>query len=758
VQAQSYLPVAGAAAGWKWLYPPTTGLTNNCVAKTKQGIMLYQGDGRHGVRSSDNGKTWIEFQVAIRDTMYDDTSLGITISKNLQFLNDSVGTYSGADGRYPFITEDGGLTWRALPYQSNNGGYGKPHMIGKNDKLWWVEFFDGYHTDSVNITTDAGMHWYEWGKDSVDRYDYFFMLDTMHAWTIQSRKGGLDSLTNNDTLYTAYKRTNDGGKSWDTLSYKLTTTGTYNVLLYSPEGVYLDLLNGVEYIPRFGSGQTTDGGKTWMTYPDQFYSNAIISKGGNSNTQTYQTIDTAGVIIALAIPNDSLVCFGNSSDYGATWQINSYALHAPDVGKYPYTLDIRIINRTTALIGGERGIFYATTDQGKTWFPSNDVGEFYDAIPFFYDKGNGFLCAASNVYSGGLFHTSDEGQNWNLVSSVPIRTWYFSAPSLNFMIVGGDSGVYKSTNAGKTFAKMTTLPAYTSALGQVVFSDSLYGWLFTNCRGVWRTSDGGQTWNNVMPEYDSCQSGVYYFVWASSLSRNEIYVLEDNLYHTTNGGATWDTVNVNGTKAYPYGIYFVTSKHGYWYGQGVTSETTDGGKTWFDAPDVDPKYRNIYFTDSLFGFTPEGWTSDGGKTWHAAGCRGDAAWWFDSSQCIMIGDIQDSTDPFGSSGWQRIFHGNFDSVQVGVAEPPLLPTANALITNYPNPFSEMTNIELRMPDEGRGTLNVYDMLGREVADLTQQLNGQSTIEFNAAGLQPGIYFCKGVFGAQSFTSKLVVVK
>ncbi|HET7152871.1 MAG TPA: T9SS type A sorting domain-containing protein, partial [Candidatus Kapabacteria bacterium] len=83
---------------------------------------------------------------------------------------------------------------------------------------------------------------------------------------------------------------------------------------------------------------------------------------------------------------------------------------------------------------------------------------------------------------------------------------------------------------------------------------------------------------------------------------------------------------------------------------------------------------------------------------------------------------------------------------------------NALITNYPNPFSSTTNIELQMPIEKPGTLKVYDMLGREVADLTSQLKGQSTILFNSIGLQPGMYFCKGVFGAQSFTSKLVVVK
>jgi hypothetical protein len=163
-----------------------------------------------------------------------------------------------------------------------------------------------------------------------------------------------------------------------------------------------------------------------------------------------------------------------------------------------------------------------------------------------------------------------------------------------------------------------------------------------------------------------------------------------------------------------------------------------------------PANGNIYFRDSLFGWCGDNVTTDGGRKWlQKNGCLqfGLHVWWADTSE------------GWEADGSDLIHYGSFDSVQVGVAEPLPLPVANALITNYPNPFNGTTNIELRITNGEPGTLKVYDMLGREVADLSKQIiPGSSTVQFNGSALQPGIYFCKGVFGAQEFTSKLVVVR
>lgn len=63
------------------------------------------------------------------------------------------------------------------------------------------------------------------------------------------------------------------------------------------------------------------------------------------------------------------------------------------------------------------------------------------------------------------------------------------------------------------------------------------------------------------------------------------------------------------------------------------------------------------------------------------------------------------------------------------------------LSNYPNPFSGSTNIRYTLPENGNVTLTVYNILGSEVAVLINsfQNSGQHSIEFNAAGLTPGIY-------------------
>ena len=67
-----------------------------------------------------------------------------------------------------------------------------------------------------------------------------------------------------------------------------------------------------------------------------------------------------------------------------------------------------------------------------------------------------------------------------------------------------------------------------------------------------------------------------------------------------------------------------------------------------------------------------------------------------------------------------------------------------LSTNRPNPFSTSTFIEYTMPETGKVTLSVLDMLGQEIAVLVNatQTAGSYTVEFSAAGLATGVYIYK----------------
>lgn len=70
-----------------------------------------------------------------------------------------------------------------------------------------------------------------------------------------------------------------------------------------------------------------------------------------------------------------------------------------------------------------------------------------------------------------------------------------------------------------------------------------------------------------------------------------------------------------------------------------------------------------------------------------------------------------------------------------------IPVIYALSQNYPNPFNPSTVISYDIPQASRVTLKVYDILGREVADLVNEFKeaGRYNVKFDASHLSTGIY-------------------
>ncbi|MDO8549592.1 MAG: glycosyl hydrolase family 18 protein, partial [Ignavibacteria bacterium] len=64
-----------------------------------------------------------------------------------------------------------------------------------------------------------------------------------------------------------------------------------------------------------------------------------------------------------------------------------------------------------------------------------------------------------------------------------------------------------------------------------------------------------------------------------------------------------------------------------------------------------------------------------------------------------------------------------------------------LFDNYPNPFNPSTKIEYLIPESSFVTLKVYDLLGREVATLVNEMKskGKYEVNFDAANLGSGLY-------------------
>lgn len=73
--------------------------------------------------------------------------------------------------------------------------------------------------------------------------------------------------------------------------------------------------------------------------------------------------------------------------------------------------------------------------------------------------------------------------------------------------------------------------------------------------------------------------------------------------------------------------------------------------------------------------------------------------------------------------------------------PTSQPLALSLAQNYPNPFAERTLIEYAVDRQGPVTLTVYDVLGREVAVLVDEVApaGRHRVHFDARALPSGTY-------------------
>jgi hypothetical protein len=89
-----------------------------------------------------------------------------------------------------------------------------------------------------------------------------------------------------------------------------------------------------------------------------------------------------------------------------------------------------------------------------------------------------------------------------------------------------------------------------------------------------------------------------------------------------------------------------------------------------------------------------------------------------------------------------------------------IPQEYSLQQNYPNPFNPSTSISYQLPANSFVSLKVFDMLGREVATLVDEVKNAGTYSttWNASGFGSGIYFCKMQAGSFSATRKLVLMK
>jgi hypothetical protein len=106
------------------------------------------------------------------------------------------------------------------------------------------------------------------------------------------------------------------------------------------------------------------------------------------------------------------------------------------------------------------------------------------------------------------------------------------------------------------------------------------------------------------------------------------------------------------------------------------------------------------------------------------------------------------------------------SRSIAIGTTAVHPTANgvpaefALDQNYPNPFNPSTRIVYRVPSREAVELKIFDILGREVATLVDELKepGEYAVEWDASGVASGVYVCRITAGSYVQTGKLTLLR
>ncbi|RPI14441.1 MAG: T9SS C-terminal target domain-containing protein [Ignavibacteriae bacterium] len=97
---------------------------------------------------------------------------------------------------------------------------------------------------------------------------------------------------------------------------------------------------------------------------------------------------------------------------------------------------------------------------------------------------------------------------------------------------------------------------------------------------------------------------------------------------------------------------------------------------------------------------------------------------------------------------------------LGVSNTNEVPADYTLSQNYPNPFNPVTNIKFTIPENGKVSLKIYNISGKEVMTMVDGfLNaGSYNAEVDASNLSSGVYFYTLLTDKFSQTKKMVLIK
>jgi hypothetical protein len=363
---------------------------------------------------------------------------------------------------------------------------------------------------------------------------------------------------------------------------------------------------------------------------------------------------------------------------------------------------------------------------------------------------NGIIYAGSS--NEGVYRSGNNGNNWSLVGGLPptgANCWALFSDGSNIFAgyYTGSSNSYRSTNNGTNWSTMVMPNLY--ARDFIVKGP----YLFASCWGgtVQRSTNNGANWIQM-------SSGITGGgLWHMAVSGSYLFVTAQNggVFRTSNDGANW-TQAINGL-TYPVVYSLCTSGSRIFAGSDGAGifVTTNNGDNWSATSQT----SGTIYTMILSGSTIIAGGTSGIKT-----STNNGVSWVEQNQGLASGNVScllsDGLYLYAGTLGGSVFRRPLAEMLAVEMLSNTVPGSYRLAQNYPNPFNPVTNIKFDIQQTGLVKLIVYDVTGREVSAVVNEIlrPGEYSAEFDGTNLTSGVYFYKLETEDFTETRKMILTK
>jgi spore coat protein H len=432
-----------------------------------------------------------------------------------------------------------------------------------------------------------------------------------------------------------------------------------------------------------------------------------------------------------------------------TFYFDGVSRHALDALVNPIANITTINSVTEQMCGTGKHFGLAMSDTyTQTWLrvPLNNWQKWNDIQ--FTDSLHGFIVGEH----GTILRTTDGGSTWSehaIGFNLSFAKLFALSPETVF-VIGNYGSLYTSVDAGESWSQVTL--GTTRNLRDIDFYGGTTGWIVGD--GVSAlTTDGGTNWQSIVID-----STEIFYSGALLGPNSAIVATATDLLSTTTGGTIWQE-----EIALPPGkhIFTIHSNGASLWAAGDSGLVLFRGSsnTWNDisiSEKITIRDLAIIDTVTLYAAGDNGtiyFTTDNGTQWYKQYTADShdlyGMFFTDRSHGFAVGNggtILTTTDP-GTVTDVHQTESNF-------------PAAFSLLQNYPNPFNPSTHFQFAIANVQLVTLRIYDILGREVVTLLNEMKqpGMYKVNWDASEFSSGVYFYRLQAGTFVETKKLMLLK